>query len=295
LAHALQRLARPAALPFQAPNGRVFLAGNKQQTRYLDTAGTGAWKSGLLRKHSARDYGSVVMYDTGKILALGGGNPATATAEIIDLRAKTPTWQWTGSMGYPRRYPNATVLPDGTVLVTGGGAGANDARVATLVAELWDPASGQWKKMASMQVPRLYHSSAVLLPDGRVLSAGGGRPASKNGVDTLNAEIYSPPYLFRGTRPVITSAPTSVRYGETFTLGVPTELPIAQTTLVRLSSATHCFNMNQRFCRLKSTQGPGGLSVTAPPNGKESPPGHYLLFVLNTNLVPSVATIIQVT
>ena len=71
----------------------------------------------------------------------------------------------TGSLQYPRRYPNATVLPEGKVLATGGSSGQNDASVAVLPAEMWDPATGSWTTMASMQVPRLYHSSAVLLPD----------------------------------------------------------------------------------------------------------------------------------
>jgi hypothetical protein len=279
---------------FQAPNGKVYLAGNWQQTHYLDVNGNGRWQAGPARKYANRDYGSVVMYDTGKILALGGGSPATATAECIDLRAKTPTWQLTGSMRYARRYPNATVLPDGKVLVTGGSSGKNDASVAVLPAEMWDPATDTWTTMASMQVSRIYHSSAVLLPDGRVLSAGGGRPAAKHGVNNFNAEIYSPPYLFRGPRPVIAAGPSAIGYASTFTVGVDCARPIAMVNLIRLSSTTHCFNMGQRFVRLTFSAGSDGLTVTAPANGKIAPPGHYLLHAVDDDGVPSIGAIVQV-
>src|SRR5205823_4531856 len=110
-----------------------------------------------------RDYGSSAMYDDGKLLMIGGGNPPTATAEIIDLNASPPIWQWTNSMKFARRQMNATILPDGKVLVTGGtsSSGFNDATLAVLAAELWDPASGQWTTLASMQVSRVYHSTAL--------------------------------------------------------------------------------------------------------------------------------------
>ncbi|MGE3743636.1 MAG: galactose oxidase-like domain-containing protein, partial [Geminicoccaceae bacterium] len=279
---------------FQAPNGKVFLAGNWPKTFYLDTSGTGRWTAGPTRNYANRSYGSVVMYDTGRILALGGGNPATATAEWIDLRAKTPKWRTTASMQYARRYPNATVLPDGKVLVTGGSAGPNDARVAAMTPEMWDPATGKWGSMAPMQVPRLYHSSAVLLPDGRVLSAGGGRPASKHGVENFNAEIYSPPYLFRGPRPVIAASPSRIGFGSRCTVQIDAARPITMVNLIRLSSATHCFNMGQRFLRLAFSAGSGGLSVTGPASGKIAPPGHYLLHVVDDDGVPSEGAIVQV-
>jgi len=237
------------------------------------------------------------VYDDGKILIAGGGDPPTATAEIIDLNALTPTWQWTGAMQYARRQMNATLLPDGKVLVTGGTSspGFNDATNSVLEAEIWDPATGQWTAMASMQVPRLYHSTAVLLPDGRVLSAGGGRPsASSGGTDNWNAEIYSPPYLFKGPRPTISSIPATLAYGQRFMIQTPDAADIADVTLIRLSSVTHSFNMNQRFTRLTFSRASGALNLTAPSNRNVVPPGHYLFFILNGNGVPSVATIIQI-
>jgi hypothetical protein len=145
--------------------------------------------------------------------------------------------------------------------------------------------------MASMQVPRLYHSTALLLPDGRVLSAGGGRPAATATTDNKNAEVFSPPYLFKGVRPTLSSAPATVGYGEPLFIGTPDA--IASVTLVRLSSVTHAFNMNQRFNRLSFTPAAGGVVATAPANANVAPPGHYMLFILSGNGVPSVAKIIQ--
>ena len=109
-----------------------------------------------------------------------------------------------------RRQLNATMLPDGTVLVTGGssGAGFNNAAAPVFTAERWDPAQNSFTELASATRYRGYHSMALLLPDGRVLSSGGDNQP--------NAEVFSPPYLFKGARPVVTSSPSSITYGESF-------------------------------------------------------------------------------
>jgi hypothetical protein len=273
-----------------APNGRVFNAGPTTTTRYLDTSGTGAWSFVANRVGGYRDYGSAVMYAPGKVLTMGGGlNPPQRTAEVIDLNQAAPSWRAVGSMQFARRQINATLLPDGTVLVTGGTSspGFNDPTGAVHAAELWNPATETWTTLASSSgIPRVYHSTALLLPDGQVLSTGG------NGYP--DTEIFSPPYLFKGARPTISSAPPSVGYGQSFFVGTPDAASISKVTMLRLSSVTHAFNMSQYINPLNFSQATGGLSVTAPPNANVAPPGPYLLFILNGNGVPSVARIAQV-
>ncbi|MGQ0593124.1 MAG: galactose oxidase-like domain-containing protein, partial [Gammaproteobacteria bacterium] len=273
-----------------APNGKVFNAGPQSTTRYLDTAGTGAWSfvANRVGVGSYRSYGSAVMYAPGKVLVMGGDNPPTNTAEVIDLNAASPSWRAVDSMQFNRRQINATLLPDGKVLVTGGTAapGFNDPSGHVDAAELWDPTTENWTTLASSSgIPRVYHSAALLLPDGRVLSTGGnGHPET---------ETYSPPYLFKGTRPTITSAPPSVAYGQSFFVETPNALTTSKITMLRLSSVTHAFNMGQYINELSFSQTTGGLNATAPPSGNVAPPGHYLLFILNGNGVPSLAKFVQ--
>jgi hypothetical protein len=200
-------------------------------------------------------------------------------------------------MAYARKHANSTILPDGTVLVTGGSntSAFNDAAGAILAAELWDPSTERWTKLASAQVPRIYHSTALLLPDGRVVSAGGGRPKAKNGgANNTNCEIFEPPYLFRGARPSVTDAPAKAALGAEIQVSTPDAAAIAQVTLVRLGSVTHTFNMNQRFNRLSFSKGSGKLTVSLPSDPRRLLPGHYLLFALNEQGVPSVGRVIGI-
>ena len=277
---------------FLAPNGKIFYAGELRSTRYLDPAGTGSWTVVASRRYGTRDYGSAVMYAPGKILYVGGGR-TTNTAETIDLNAAVPSWKWTGSMAYPRRHLNATLLPTGQVLVTGGSSGIdfNDYTAAVHAAELWDPTTGIWTVLASNTVNRTYHATSLLLPDGRVLHAGSG----DNGApDEFNAELFSPPYLFQGPRPTITAAPSLVAYGTSFSVATPDAANIAKVSLIRLGSVTHAFDMNQRFQWLSFTAGAGDLTVSLSSDRNRTPPGHYLLFILDGNGVPSVGSIVQV-
>lgn len=273
---------------FVAPNGKVFQAGPNRQSRYISTSGTGAWSNVALTKFGPRDYGPSIMYDVGKVIEIGGSDPPTATAETIDLNAATPAWSFTGSMHFARRQHNGVILPDGKIFVVGGSsAGGFDTSTSPVApTEMWDPATGQFTVMASIAVYRGYHSTALLLPDGRVLSAAGN-------VGGPNAQIYSPPYLFNGTRPAISSAPTSVGYGQTVFIGTPNATSITKVSWIHTGSVTHTFDMAQRYMKLSFTQATNGLNVTMPANANIAPPGYYMLFILNSSGVPSVAKIIQ--
>ena len=283
---------------FVAPNGKIFYAGELRSTRYLNTSGTGNWAYVGDRLYGTRDYGAAVMYLPGKILYVGGGR-TTPTAETIDLNQAAPKWQWTTSMAYRRRHLNATVLPTGEVLVTGGSSGTsfNEPNLAVRVAEIWDPGTGVWTQVASNSVNRTYHSTTLLLPDGRVLHAGSGNAMLTNGTpapDEKSAEYYSPPYLFKGTRPTISSAPSSAGYGTSFFVGTASAASVTKVSLIAIGSATHAFDYAQRFMWLTFAAATGGITVTAPASRNVAPPGWYMLFILNGNGVPSKAKLIRI-
>ncbi len=304
---------------FVAPDGRVFYAGERIMSRWFEVdasaaGGRGRWTDGPSHIWpNNREYGTAVMYEPGKILYAGGGGHSTwaqspdpksasptATAESIDLNQSSPTWQSAGSMAFPRRHLNSTILPDGQVLITGGTRGGGfvniDPGLAVRQAEIWNPATGQWTTLASNSRMRVYHSVSLLLPDGTVLhGASGDAMAGTVPVPPeRNHEIFSPPYLFKGARPTITSAPASVGYGQTFAVATPNAAQVAAVRWIRLGSVTHAFDMSQRANTLTFAATANGVSVTAPASANLAPPGHYQLFVLNRNGVPSEGTVIRV-
>jgi NPCBM/NEW2 domain/Domain of unknown function (DUF1929) len=284
---------------FQAPDGRVFNSGPSTAMSWMTTTGTGTEVyAGNRDAVNFREYGSSVMYQPGKLLVIGGSDPPVASTTKIDLNlnAKLDAGP---NMSFARRQLNATILPDGTVLVTGGtsGDGFNNEASAVLSAELWNPNTNTFRTLSSMQVARIYHSTVVLQPDGRVLSMGGG--LGGGGINHPDAEYFNPPYLFNpdgttATRPTISSAPATIGYNQAFTLGTPNASSISRVTLLRLTSVTHAFNMNQRFMDLSFSKASNGLSVTSPFNQNIAPPGHYLLSILNGNGVPSVSKVVQI-
>ncbi|HXO38002.1 MAG TPA: carboxypeptidase regulatory-like domain-containing protein, partial [Candidatus Acidoferrum sp.] len=273
-----------------APNGKVFNAGPSRQTRYLDATGTGTWINvAVLNFTGFRDYGPAVMYAPGQVAVIGGADPPTATSEVIDLNAATPVWKYSGNMHYPRRQHNAVILPDGKVFIVGGSSasGFDTSTSPVLPTEMWDPATGQFTVMASIATYRGYHSVALLLADGRVLSAGGN-------VGGPNAQVFSPPYLYAGARPSIASAPVSGGYGQTVFVGTPDADSISKVTLLRQASVTHTNSMSQGFLSLSFTKTTTGLNVTMPANANLAQPGYYMLFLLNSSGVPSVGSVIQI-
>jgi hypothetical protein len=294
---------------FVAPNGKVFLAGFTQPSQYLDVNGTGRWTPVANRVVADRVLGTAVMYAPGKVLYAGGGNgkpwdlPPTASAEVIDLNQPSPAWRSVPSMAFGRKQLNATILADGKVLVTGGtsGPGFNSQGGAVHTAELWDPVTETWKTMASETRNRTYHATAILLPNGRVMSSGSGEGGDVPYVNSeFTAQIYSPPYLFNanGTaaaRPTISSAPARLAYGQSFTVQTPNAATVKRGNLIRLSSVTHAFNMSQLLYPVTFTAaGSNTLSAVAPPNGNLAPPGPYMLFLINDAGVPSVAKFVTI-
>jgi hypothetical protein len=252
----------------------------------------GGWGSHVV---TDRGYGSAVMLDS-KVLYIGGGGsgcptPPQSTAEVIDLNAGTPAWSLVASMSFRRRQTNATILADGTVLVTGGSSacGFTSETGAVFAAELYRPASNTWTTMANAGVVRVYHSTTSLLPDGRVLSTGSGDGGGVT--QQYSYEIFSPPYLFKGARPTYNLASTQMHYGQPFTVATPNAASITKVTIIRLVSTTHGFDAGQRLNTLSFQAAADGqsLTATAPAAGRIAPPGPYMLFIVNGNGVPSIA------
>jgi hypothetical protein len=279
-------------LTFLLPNGKIYTIGPTNGSLHTFDVNSPSWvNSGSISKK-----GSAVMYRPGKILYTGGGCQGCAStnqAQTIDLNLFNPSWQSTQSMGFQRYNHNLVILPDGKVMAVGGSKTVDqESRSGTLTNEIWDPATGSWATVASFSDPRMYHSIALLLPDGRVLSAGGGRLGQAD--DYHTAQIYSPPYLFKGTRPVITTAPTGADYGQTITINTAQAAGINTVNLVRLGSVTHTLDMDQRYVELSFTKGANELQATLPTNGNLLPPGYYMLHIVDTQGVPSVSKIIKI-
>lgn len=243
-------------------------------------------------------FGSAVQYRPGRVLMSGGGAGFFATAvgrtAVLDMTAATPTWRLTSSMSLGRYMHNLVMLPTGDVLAVGGSSAVDEqSSSGRLPIELWNPDTEAWTTLASLQAPRMYHSTALLLPDGRVLAAGGGHNGAAP--NQFSAQVYSPPYLFTGTRPAISGAPDVVTYGSsTFLVDSPDALNVSSVSLIALPSVTHSTDMNQFYAQLSFTKSATRLTIAAPASRDEVPPGYYMLFIIDGNRVPSVAKILRV-
>ncbi len=223
---------------------------------------------------------------------------ADDSVEIIDPSAPEPRWAQTEKMLHPRIHAVGVLLPDGTVAVVGGMSrhgnvpGTHHPRYPVQEAELYDPESNSWRLLAAQNRPRVYHSSALLLPDGRVISMG-GNPHPK--VIERSIEIFSPPYLFRGSRPLITDCPPRIGYGHPFPLGVDRAGRISRVVLMRPDVITHITNTDQRLLELRfRATGSESLEVDSPAYPAHMPAGYCLVFVLNDDGVPSVGQFLMV-
>lgn len=287
--------------------GKVFYAGPDRTTRVFNPA-TQTWGTVANTNYTAgRAYGSSVLLPmsaqdgyASRVLIMGGHSPATNTVERINLSDATPRWATMQPMAKARIELNATLLPNGKVLVTGGSRIDEDTSTAAYASELYDPTVNTWRTLAPARYARLYHSVALLLPDATVWTAGSN---PTRGVWQKKMEIFKPPYLFTknasnqivaAPRPRISSAPGSVGYNAPFTVGVSLASDIRSVTLIRPGAVTHAQDMEQRAIQLSfTTVSANSIRVTAPPNGNIAPVGYYMLFVLNKNGVPSVARFVH--
>jgi hypothetical protein len=303
------------------PTGHIFYSAPSSATLDFDPSSQTwtlvAWTiyPGQNDPNGERTYGSSVLLPltpqnnySPKVMIMGGDNPATDTTELIDLSpagfqlsASCPTfapcWVQGPKMAQARVEMEATILPNGKILVDGGSAKDEDASTASLKAEIYDPVTNSFSSAGSNAFPRLYHNVQLLLPDGTVALTG-GNPAQ--GVFENHVEIYQPAYLFNSdgslaTRPTVgANAPGSITYGGSFNLPTPDASSIASVVLMKAGSVTHAFDMDQRYVGLSFTAGSGGLTVTGPPNSNIAPPGYYMLFLVNTAGTPSIASWVQV-
>ncbi|MBB5039016.1 lectin-like domain-containing protein [Prosthecobacter dejongeii] len=295
-----------------APDGRLFHGGPTRQMNWVTTSGTGSLTYSGVNvpgTHYPKE-GCFAMYDEGRILVAGGSlntnsNPndsstgtSTNLAFTIDIRSGTPVVAATSSMKYVRQFANSVILPNGEVMVMGGNSSGlkfNDTG-SILSPEIWNPTTGQWREVTDMSVPRNYHSLALLLPDGRVWSGGGG--LSGNSADHRDAQLYTPPMLFKadGTaavRPVIQQAPSYIGTGMTFSVQATPGL--TKFSFIKMSSQTHSMNTDLRYLRLPFTEtSPGIYAVTSHANLNVMTPGYWMLFGIGADGAYSEAKIIQV-
>jgi len=306
---------------FAQSGGTVFHAGPSAQMNWITTGGNGTITSAGNRGSDPFSInGNAVLYDIGKILKVGGAPAyqqgtgttyATNSAYVIDLTAGanvTPTVTQLTPMTYQRAFSNSVVLPNGNVVVIGGQSipePFTDSS-AILVPELWNPTTQKFSLLNPMQTPRTYHSTAILLPDGRVFVGGGGQCGAGCPQNHLNAEILTPPYLLNAdssaaTRPVITTATSTATLGAATTLSASTTGPVTSFVLMRLSATTHTVNNDQRRIPLSITKTAAGAKgaetyTLALPSSDPGVvlPGYYMLFALNASGVPSVSTTVQI-
>jgi len=296
-----------------SPDGRLVHFGPTDTMHWITTGGggsmanTGTFVPGA---HYPKE-GSWVMYDEGRILVAGGGANTTASsggdgttgtssmaAYTVDVRSGTPVASNTASMSFARQFANAVILPNGEVMVMGGntsGLKFNDTG-SVYTPEIWSPATGTWRTGADAAVPRNYHSVALLLPDGRVFSGGGG--LSGNSADHRDAQLFTPPQLFNAdgslaTRPVLSAAPQTIGVAARFNVsGTP---GLQKFTFLKMSAITHSVNTDLRFLPLPFTEtSSGNYELTAHSSLNVMTPGYWMLFGLDSAGRYSVARIILV-
>lgn len=290
-----------------APNGQVF-QGGPTQTWHLFNPSTNLPNQSLGRPigDNARMYGNAVTYDVGKVMLIGGGdrrqqNPTNEnTVFLVDLNQATPQITRAAPMNYPRALSNSVTLPNGEILVIGGNRSAKifSDEGSVLPTELYSPSENRWQVLSSLSIPRNYHSTALLLKDGRVLSAGGGACGNGCAANHQDGQLFSPPYLFDtdgnpAQRPIIRNLPSLAQAGQTLVVNASADT--SGFALIRLSGTTHHINTDQRHIPIDFQPLAGGeFQLELPANPNVLIVGNYWLFALNEQGTPSIGQTLQV-
>ena len=300
--HAAKGDRRVFLYPFMTtmPDGKVLLAGPFRRDSALLDPKTLRWRS-IKPLPQFRGGGNLLPLEGGRAMLIGGAPANVWFDRVVDAPAFRSTltyahserrWRVRGAQRRARHYPNTVLLPDGSMVTIGGSSGITPDEgnytpsLGNRRVELWD--GRRWRLGAAQREDRTYHSVALLLPDGRVWSAGDDANPTRHG-DT--GEIYSPPYLFKGARPRITSVPARVAYGKAFT--VRATRTARRVVLIAPSAVTHGVDMSQRRVPLLTAKRGGRLTARAP-GRRVAPPGRYMLFVLDAKGVPSGARWVSV-
>jgi hypothetical protein len=288
---------------FWMPSGRALIAGPfREDSWFFSSPGNSVSTDDIGDLRLRRAWGTAVLDPTSptSVLLMGGSDnsdydnaPATNTSERFDETRAGAGFGAAPSMNVSRSHHNTVLLPDGSMVTIGGGVGNDGTRNRLWTAdeehkqvELWDPSSKSWRLGPSQAENRAYHSTAILLPDGRVVSAGDDR---NGGFDRDSAEIYEPPYLHKGERPVIDQAPKGIDWGSSFDVATRDD-DIAKAVLIAPGAATHAVDMNQRYVPLEVTgKSRERVSLKAPGSPNLAPPGYYMLFLVDGRGVPSEA------
>jgi Ca2+-binding RTX toxin-like protein len=283
---------------FVRNDGKVVYFNASGNVMLLDTTG-----NGTITKIGTLPFGHnwespAIQFSPGKILV----NDAGSGLWVMDINNNTPTYSKVGDLGAERNFASMTVLADGRVMINGGSTITHSDATAIKTVLIWDPSNNSLTNVASEAVPRLYHSTSILLPDGSVLSMGGGSFGSPSTTvaNQQNGQIYKPAYLYDATgtlatRPKIVDAPEHVQAGTTFSLQVDNAADISKITLVKSGAVTHDFNMNSGFASVTYTVGPNNtIIVSLPDQSAGITSGSWMVFVWNKAGVPAVAPVIEI-
>lgn len=293
--------------PFQylVSSGQMLQVGPSASNTSLLTPGTWSWSTVPNMLSSHYWLGNGILYTDASvspvkqtIMLAGGaeGNTAISNNEWFDVADPGAGWRQFPQWLQARHNANTVILPDGTLFTVGGNSSNTSYGNPHFSSELYNKAAsdptGSWVQMSPNTIQAAYHSSAILLPDATVLLSQDDMDSSA--ASTHQAQIYSPPYLFRGARPNITNAPSTLNLGQTFSVTTNTQ-NITGVALIAPGAVTHANDMHQRFVKLQYTKiGAKNLKVTIPASSALVPPGYYMLFIIDSHGIPSVAKFVHV-